>query len=169
MLSGHVRIIVGQARPVDNGPAARQHDFMKPMSMRRFRAIVAHVMETLPERWHRYLDNVVVDVENEPSREFLLDAGLTEEEIDAGESVYGYFAPLSLSSPWGSDAVDVRDLPHRIFIFKRPLEEDFPTRRQLMIEIRKTVIHELAHHFGFTDRDLEPFDDDPDPFGEDAE
>jgi predicted Zn-dependent protease with MMP-like domain len=26
------------------------------------------------------------------------------------------------------------------------------------------VIHELAHHFGFTDRDLEAFDDDPDPF-----
>ena len=40
-------------------------------------------------------------------------------------------------------------------------------RRQLMIEIRKTVIHELAHHFGYTDRDLERFDDNPDPFGDD--
>jgi len=136
------------------------------MSLKRFRRIVAHVMDTLPERWHKYLDNVVVDVEEEPTREFLLDAGLTEEEINAGETVYGYFAPLSLGGPWGGDAVDVHDLPHRIFIFKRPLEEDFPTRRQLMIEIRKTVIHELAHHFGFTDRDLEPFDDDPDPFQE---
>jgi hypothetical protein len=29
-----------------------------------------------------------------------------------------------------------------------------------------TVIHELAHHFGLTDRDLERFDDDPDPFGD---
>ena len=143
---------------------------MKPMSLRRFRAIVAHVMATLPERWHKYLKNVVVDVEEEPSREFLLDAGLTDEEIDSGESVYGYFAPLDLTSPWGGDVVDVRDMPHRIFIFKRPLEEDFPTRRQLIIEIRKTVIHELAHHFGFTDRDLEPFDDDPDPFsGDDSE
>ncbi|HEY1858849.1 MAG TPA: metallopeptidase family protein, partial [Gemmataceae bacterium] len=89
-------------------------------------------------------------------------------EIDAGESVYGYFAPLDLTSPWGGDVVDVRDLPHRIFIFKRPLEEDFSDRRQLMIEIKKTVIHELAHHFGFTDRDLESFDDDPDPFNKES-
>jgi predicted Zn-dependent protease with MMP-like domain len=121
-------------------------------------------MEHLPSRWRPYLDNVVVDVEEQPTREFLLEAGLTDEEIDAGESVYGYFAPLDLTSPWGGDVIDVRDLPHRIFIFKRPLEEDFSDRRDLMIEIKKTVIHELAHHFGFTDRDLEAFDDDPDPF-----
>jgi predicted Zn-dependent protease with MMP-like domain len=159
------RAIVVPGRGVDNGPTSRQHEFMKPMSMRRFRQIVAHVMQHLPARWQPYLDNVVVDVEEEPTRDFLLDAGLTEDEIDAGESVYGYFAPLDLTSPWGGDVIDVRDLPHRIFIFKRPLEEDFPDRRQLMTEIKKTVIHELAHHFGFTDRDLEAFDDDPDPFG----
>jgi predicted Zn-dependent protease with MMP-like domain len=65
--------------------------------------------------------------------------------------------------------MDVRDLPHRIIIYKRPLEEDFPSRRELMTEVRKTVIHELAHHFGYTDRDLERFDDDPNPFGEERE
>ena len=43
------------------------------------------------------------------------------------------------------------DEPHRIFIYKRPLEEDFPDPRQLQIEIRKTVVHEVAHHFGMSD------------------
>jgi predicted Zn-dependent protease with MMP-like domain len=65
--------------------------------------------------------------------------------------------------------VNVRDLPHRIIIFKRPLEESFPDRRDLLIEIRKTVIHELAHHFGYSDRDLKRFDNNPDPFGDDPE
>jgi predicted Zn-dependent protease with MMP-like domain len=60
-------------------------------------------------------------------------------------------------------------LPHQILIFKRPLEEDFRSRKQLMIEIRKTVIHELAHHFGYTDRDLEEFDDNPNPFENETE
>jgi predicted Zn-dependent protease with MMP-like domain len=64
------------------------------------------------------------------------------------------------------DGVDFLDNPHRILIFKRPLEDDFPDPQQLRIEIRKTVIHELAHHFGWTDKDLERFDDNPDPFGE---
>ena len=56
--------------------------------------------------------------------------------------------------------------PNRIIIFKYPLEEDFPDPRDLRIEIRKTVIHEIAHHFGWSDRDLERFDDNPDPFGD---
>jgi predicted Zn-dependent protease with MMP-like domain len=28
------------------------------------------------------------------------------------------------------------------------------------------VVHEIAHHFGLTDRDLEPFDDNPNPFAD---
>jgi hypothetical protein len=57
-------------------------------------------------------------------------------------------------------------MPYRIVIYKGPLERDFPDPEQLRIEIRKTVIHELAHHFGWTDRDLERFDNTPDPFGD---
>ena len=139
---------------------------MKRMSLRKFGRIVARVMETLPDEFKQYLDNVVVDVEDEPDDDLLRSAGFTEEEIADGETLYGLFAPMDLPSGWAADAVDLQDLPHRIFIFKRPLEEDFPDRRQLMIEIRKTVIHELAHHFGWTDRDLERFDDNPNPFGD---
>ena len=53
------------------------------------------------------------------------------------------------------DAVDTNAMLHRLVIFKRPLEEEFSDRDELIKEIRKTVIHELAHHFGYTDRDLE--------------
>jgi predicted Zn-dependent protease with MMP-like domain len=142
---------------------------MKRMSLHKFGRIVARVMETLPDEFKQYLDNVVVDVEEEPDDDLLRSAGFTEEEIADGETLYGLFAPIDLPSGWASDAVDLHDLPHRIFIFKRPLEEDFPDRRQLIIEIRKTVIHELAHHFGWTDRDLEKFDDNPNPFGDEPD
>jgi len=138
------------------------------MSLRRFGAIVARVMKTLPHELQPYLDNVVVDVEAEPDVATLRRQGFSEEEIANGESLYGLFAPIDLPTPWGGDVLDIRDLPHRITIYKRPLEEDFPSLRQLMIEIRKTVVHELAHHFGYTDRDLERFDDKPDPFGEES-
>jgi predicted Zn-dependent protease with MMP-like domain len=142
---------------------------MRPISLRRFGQIVARVMKSLPEEFQPYLDNVVVDVEEAPDVETLRRQGFTEEQIARGESLYGLFAPIDLPTPWGGDVIEVRDLPHRIIIYKRPLEEDFPSRRQLMTEIRKTVIHELAHHFGYTDRDLERFDDNPDPFGDEAE
>jgi len=137
---------------------------MKRMSLRKFGRIVARVMETLPEELKQYLDNLVVDVEEEPDERTLREMGFTEEEIAAGDSLYGLFSPMPLPNTEGMDSDDP---PHRIFIYKRPLEEDFPDRRALMIEIRKTVIHELAHHFGYTDADLEQFDDNPDPFGDD--
>jgi predicted Zn-dependent protease with MMP-like domain len=139
---------------------------MKRMSLRKFGQIVARVMETLPAEFAPYLDNVTVDVEDEPDALTLRNMDFSEEEIADGASLYGLFAPMDLPTHWGADVVDLHDLPHRLIIFKRPLEEDFPDRRSLMIEIRKTVIHELAHHFGWTDRDLERFDDNPDPFGE---
>jgi predicted Zn-dependent protease with MMP-like domain len=128
---------------------------MKCMSLRRFGQVIARIMETLPAEFRPYLDNVVVDVEEEPGIETLRQQGFTDEEIAEGDSLYGLFVPMGLPSAWGGDVIDVRDLPHRIIIYKRPLEEDFPSRRELMAEIRKTVIHELAHHFGYTDRDLE--------------
>jgi predicted Zn-dependent protease with MMP-like domain len=133
---------------------------MKRMPMREFMAIVEQVIDTLPDAIKQHLDNVVVDVEDAPDDEFLREAGFTDEEIDGGETVYGYFMPLE-----GVAAAEMLENPNRIIIFKFPLEEDFPDPRELRIEIRKTVVHEIAHHFGWSDRDLERFDDNPDPFG----
>jgi predicted Zn-dependent protease with MMP-like domain len=137
---------------------------MKRMSLSKFGQIVRRVMETLPEEITRHLDNVVVDVEEEPDEEMLHEMGFTEEEIASGESLYGLFVPMPMQMP---DDVDFLDHPHRILIYKNTLEDDFPDPKQLRIEIRKTVIHELAHHFGWTDRDLERFDSTDDPFGDD--
>jgi predicted Zn-dependent protease with MMP-like domain len=125
---------------------------MKRMSLRRFGQIVARVLETLPDELKQYLDNVVVDVEDEPDVQTLRRMDFTEEEIAAGETLYGLFDPLPLPDTSG---MDFDEPPHRIIIYKRPLEEDFLDKKELMTEIRKTVIHELAHHFGYSDRDLE--------------
>ena len=139
---------------------------MKRMSLRRFGQLVAHVMETLPEAFRPFLNNVVVDVEEEADEKTLRRAGFSAEEIADGETLLGLFDPLELPTAYSGDVVDVGDMLHRLVIFKRPLEEEFPDPRRLRIEIRKTVIHELAHHFGWTDRDLERFDDNPNPFGD---
>ena len=40
-------------------------------------------------------------------------------------------------------------MPAKISIYRKPLEEDFPDPAELEHEIRITVLHELAHYFGF--------------------
>lgn len=132
------------------------------MSMNRFADTVRRAVEALPEQIKRHLDNVVIDVDEEPDEEFLRDAGFTDEEIEAGDTLYGYFMPMD-----GVSAAEMLENPSRILIFRNPLVDDFPDPRELAIEIRKTVVHEIAHHFGLTDRDLEAFDDNPNPFGDD--
>jgi len=136
---------------------------MKKMTYRQFGQIVRGVIDTLPEEIMQHLDNVVIDVEEEPDDKLLREMGFSEEDIAAGESLYGWFVPRPRVRP--AD-VDCLDYPHRIWFFQKPLEEDFPDPKRLEIEIRKTVIHELAHHFGWTDRDLERFDSKEDPFGD---
>jgi predicted Zn-dependent protease with MMP-like domain len=133
---------------------------MPDLSMEEFKQIVRSAMDTLPAEFQPFMDNVVVEVMEWPDDDLLQRAGFTEEEIDAGESLLGLFEPFEMPS----DGIDFTDYPHKLWIFKGPHEEEFEDPTRLRIEIRKTVIHELAHHFGWTDRDLERFDADPDPF-----
>lgn len=128
-----------------------------------FARIVREAMDSIPEEIARHLHNVVVDIEDEPDPRLLREMDFSDEEIAEGDSLFGLFVPMPLAMP---DDIDFLDQPHRILIFKRPLEDEFPDPKQLRIEIRKTVIHEVAHHFGWTDRDLERFDNTDDPFAE---
>jgi predicted Zn-dependent protease with MMP-like domain len=140
---------------------------MAEISTKEFRQLVRRVMETLPDEFQPYLDNVVVEVADDPDDDLLRRAGFTDEEIEDGESLLGFFDPLQLPTAWSSDAVDTHSMLHRLWIFRLPHVDEFPDPKRLRTEVRKTVIHELAHHFGWTDRDLERFDDDPDPFEDD--
>jgi len=135
---------------------------MKRMSMKQFAAVVKEAVDSLPDAIRKHLENVVIDVEDAPTDDFLREAGFTDEEIDAGDTLYGYFMPMDVPS---SD-MDMLENPKRILIFKFPLEDDFPDPRELRIEIRKTVVHEIAHHFGWSERDLDEFEANPDPFGD---
>ena len=141
----------------------------EPISMKEFKQLVRRVMETLPDEFEPFLDNVVVEVAEWPDDDLLRRAGFTDEEIEDGESLLGFFDPLELPTAWSGDAVDTHTMLHRLWIFKGPHEEEFPDPQRLRTEIRKTVIHELAHHFGWTDRDLERFDNTPNPFREDED
>jgi predicted Zn-dependent protease with MMP-like domain len=132
------------------------------MSLAEFKAIVRDAMATMPDEIRPYLDNVVVEIDDWPDDDLLRKAGFTEEEIEAGETLLGLFDPFEMPD----DGIDFTDHPHKLWIFKGPHEDEFPDPKRLRTEVKKTVVHELAHHFGWTDRDLEKFDDNPDPFGD---
>jgi predicted Zn-dependent protease with MMP-like domain len=125
---------------------------MKRMSRQQFHDLLIATVNSLPEPARKLLHNIAVDVEEEPDEETLRDLGFSDEEIDEGATLYGLFGPMR------GFTHDIDD-PHRIIVYKRQLEEDFPDQDELIEEIRKTVLHELHHHFGYTERDISTWTD----------
>ncbi len=129
-------------------PRARGRASRGPVPLDRFEEIVAEEMDALPEEIRRHLHNVAVVVEDEPDRETLLDLGLDPEE----DSLYGFYDGTPISERGDSFGFA---LPDRIVIYYRPLTEDFGDEYHLRREIRKTVVHEVGHFFGLSDREIE--------------
>lgn len=125
---------------------------MRRMPRQQFDAIVRSAVDSLSDEAKKYLHNIVVDVEEEPDEETLLELGFTEEDIAEGATLFGLFAPMP------GFRGDIND-PRRIIIYKQPLEENFFDREELIEEIRKTVLHELHHHFGYSERDISTWTD----------
>jgi predicted Zn-dependent protease with MMP-like domain len=134
---------------------------IKSRSHRRFEVLVTRALELLPAEIKENLHNIVVDIEDEPSVDTLKSLGFSQEEIEGGETVFGLYEEMV---PLDEGSSLSQQMPHRIVIYQRPLEREFPDRRQLMVEIRKTVIHEVAHRLGLTDEDLVEFDESFNPF-----
>ncbi len=67
-----------------------------------------------------------------------------------GDSLYGLYE----GTPGVEYGADWVQLPNKISLFRLPLEEDFADPAELADEVRRTVVHELAHHAGLDDSRL---------------
>ena len=117
------------------------------MGGRRFERLVRKALAELPTPYRDWLANVDVVVERRPRRHHLRSTGLAP-----GETLFGLYEGIPLADR-GADYGMV--LPDKITIFQEPLERAFSTTAELVEEVRRTVLHELAHHFGTSDEELE--------------
>lgn len=108
----------------------------------RFEQLVAEAIESLPEKFLSRFNNVVVVVEDRPSREQRDHHGL-----GPGETLFGLYEGVPMTDRGSYSPV----MPDRITIFRRPLEQYCDSEEELAREVRNTVIHEVAHFFGIDD------------------
>ena len=116
-----------------------------------FEDLVEQALDSLPERFRYLLADVAVVIEDMPSREQMGIAG-----IEGGGWLYGLYEGVP-STEWGAD---MAPFPNKITLFQVPLETDFADLDKLAEEVRRTVIHELAHHAGISDERLHELDYD---------
>ena len=104
----------------------------------RFDALVDQALDGIPEELASLVRNVVVRVEDEPP----------EGEPD---DLLGLYDGIALTE---RDSMIGGQLPDRIFVFRGPLLDLVESEEELVEEVRITVVHEVAHHFGIDDARL---------------
>ncbi|MGQ9926632.1 MAG: metallopeptidase family protein [Chloroflexaceae bacterium] len=112
------------------------------MDSARFEQLVIEALDSLPDAFAAYLQNVEIIVERRPTREQRRILGLKP-----WQSVYGMYHGVPLTER----ASNLLVLPDTIIIFQEPLERDFRTVEALRVQVRRTVLHEIAHVFGISD------------------
>jgi predicted Zn-dependent protease with MMP-like domain len=105
------------------------------MSSEEFEEAVADALDTIPPELARVMSNVVVLVEDEAPVDDPDLLGLYEG------------VPLTERDSWWAAG----SLPDRITIFRNPTLRLCDSREDVVEEVRITVVHEIAHHFGIDD------------------
>src|SRR4029079_9504411 len=112
------------------------------MDAETFESIVVEALDSLPPEFAHYLSNVEIQIEQRPTREHRRTLGLKP-----WQTLYGLYQGVPLTERVGGGPL----LPDMITIFQEPLERDFPGQEALRAQVRRTVLHEIAHFFGISD------------------
>ena len=119
------------------------------MTPEKFKKLVMEALLQIPKEMRSRLDNVDLVVENSPTLEQLAGSA-----IDDDQSLLGLYEGIPLTERYGYDMV----LPDKITLFQDSIEQICSNDEEIVKEIRDTVIHEIAHHFGMSENKLENLD-----------
>ena len=121
------------------------------MKRRDFERLVDQALDSLPDEFSSLLDNVAIFIADRPSRELL-----RQMELPPGETVFGLYEGVPLTERTHDYGLVT---PDRITIFQRPIEEACATETEAVEQIRRTVLHEIAHFFGIDDDRLDEIEE----------
>jgi len=111
-----------------------------------FERLVDRAIASIPEPFAAALEEVAIVIEDEPTEQQLAD-----NDVPPDETLYGLYEGV----PRTAYEADWAMAPNRITLFLWPLEDEYSDPAALEAEVRRTVVHELAHHLGIDDDRLD--------------
>ena len=109
------------------------------MSAERFDELVAEALDSIPQELAEMISNCVILVEDEPPAD--------------QPDLLGLYEGVPLTER-GDVYLGELPLPDRILIFRAPTLAGCRSVDEVVNEVRITVVHEIAHHFGISDERL---------------
>ena len=109
--------------------------------------MVIRAMKELPPAFRRKIKNVEIVIEDMPSRDLLLELGIT-----SPRNLLGIYQGVPLTS---RHAFYGNVLPDRIALFKENIEFKAISKRNLKSVITDVLLHEIGHYFGLDEKELD--------------
>ncbi len=108
--------------------------------------VVEDVLRSLASDLGERLENVEISVEDWPSEMVLREVGVAE-----GTTLFGLYQGVPKTE---RSFFHAGSFPDRITLYQGPIQEGAATPREIRDRLRRTVLHEIAHHFGISDERL---------------
>ncbi|HVM80414.1 MAG TPA: metallopeptidase family protein [Stellaceae bacterium] len=117
-------------------------------SLADIEALAERALRSIPMELKRHLRNVVLRVDEFPDEEVE-----EEMELESPFDILGLYRGVALPH---KSVGDVRPDADMVFLYRRPILDYWcETGEDLYRVIRHVIIHEIGHHFGFSDEDME--------------
>ncbi len=116
------------------------------MRQEAFEQLVAEALDSLPPEIAAQMANVEVVVEPWPTRQQLAAGGVRH-----GQTLFGLYEGVPRTARTSHYGLV---LPDKITIFRGPIEAACHSDEEIRAQVRRTVVHEIAHHFGISDQAL---------------
>jgi predicted Zn-dependent protease with MMP-like domain len=112
----------------------------------RFKELVSEALDQLPKEFAEKLNNVSVTVDDFPTPYQMRKANLAPSMLLLG---------LYEGVPQTKRGVYYSSIPDKITIFRYAILQVCSTEEEIRTQVRATVIHEIGHHFGLSEADLQ--------------
>ncbi|MDA3840779.1 MAG: metallopeptidase family protein [Patescibacteria group bacterium] len=116
------------------------------MKQEDFEKLVAEGLDRIPEEMQAKMDNVVIVIEDNPTKDQKRELGLRKNSV-----LFGLYEGHPLTSR-GDHYGQV--VPDKITIFKIPIEQYARDDEAIREQVANTVWHEIAHHFGYSEEGI---------------
>lgn len=117
------------------------------VSKSKFAELVERALAELPEPFDQALEEVPIEIRDRPTREQLEQLGLKSRDLLLGLYHGRPRTERSVEDGWR--------MPDVIYIFQEDVELVSKDEDDLVRQVRTTVLHELGHHFGMSEEDLD--------------
>ncbi|MDX2143603.1 MAG: metallopeptidase family protein [Rhodospirillaceae bacterium] len=121
---------------------------ISPPSLDDIEALAAEALTVLPQRLRQFTTALVIRVAEFPDDDVMAEMGL-ESPFD----ILGLYQGIAMDE---EQVEHSGNLPNMVFLYRRPILDYWcETGEDLAHVVRHVLIHEIGHHFGFSDAEME--------------